>query len=167
MAGAVALSRPIAGLKDSKKLSPGQRQWLAAIITTQAAAYGLGWVSPQEVDTIGLTAAVKLAMERAMAEIRLPYDQLIVDGNYNFLVDLPGSQAMIRADDSVPAVSAASIIAKVARDTYMQQQAMHYPGYGFERHVGYGTAAHRAALATYGICDLHRRSYKPIQALLQ
>ena len=104
-------------------------------------------------------------MERAVQAIDEPYDALIIDGNYNFLPNMPGSCCIIKADDSVPAVGAASIIAKVARDNYMREIAARYPGYAFENHVGYGTLAHQAALKALGVCDLHRRSFAPIRLL--
>ena len=165
VAGAVLLRRPLAGLRDSKKLSKRQRAELDILIRAKAVAYGLGWATPVEVDTLGLTAAVRLAMERAVAQISHDFTELVVDGSYNFLAADPRSKAVIKADDSVPAVSAASIIAKVARDTYMAQQAATYPGYGFDHHVGYGTARHRSALAELGHCDLHRLSFAPLRAL--
>jgi ribonuclease HII len=167
VAGAVVLRTRIAGLKDSKKLTKLQRQRLDIIIRKRALAIGLGWVTPQEVDTLGLTGAVRLAMERAVAEVRVPYDELIIDGNYNFLKDDPKSRCLIKADDTVAAVSAASIVAKVARDRHMSEISVSYPGYHFEKHVGYGTTAHVSALGTLGVCDLHRRSFAPIQALLE
>jgi len=167
VAGAVSLGKPIAGLKDSKLLSKRQREKLAVEIELWALAFGIGWVEPAEVDEIGLSAAVGLAMQRALEQITLSYDEIIIDGNFNFLADNPKAKAIIKADNSVPAVSAASIIAKVARDQYMAGQAADYPGYGFERHVGYGTALHLEKLKLYGICDLHRRSFKPISALVQ
>jgi ribonuclease HII len=166
VAGAVLLAAPIAGLKDSKKLSKLQRERLDAEIRVSATAFGLGWVTPQEIDEIGLTAAVRLAMERAFAGITVPYEQIIIDGNLNFFADNPKAKELIGADNIVPAVSAASIIAKVARDRYMAEQSTRYPGYGFEKHVGYGTAVHIAALKVQGICDLHRQSFKPVRALL-
>jgi ribonuclease HII len=166
VAGAVVLRSRIAGLKDSKKLTKQQREHLDVLIRKKALAIGLGWVTPQELDGLGLTGAVRLAMQRAVAEIKVPYDELIVDGNYNFLKDNSQSRCLIRADDTIAAVSAASIVAKVARDRYMQEIALQYPGYYFERHVGYGTTAHAGALETLGICDLHRRSFAPVQALL-
>jgi ribonuclease HII len=166
VAGAVALDVPIAGLADSKKLSKAERVRLDAEIRLHAVAFGLGWVTPQEIDEIGLTEAVRLAMQRAMAEIRLPYDEVVVDGNYNFLSEDPKSSCVIKADDTVPAVSAASILAKVARDAYMSNASLTYPGYHFENHVGYGTAAHAAAIELQGICDLHRRSFAPVRATL-
>ncbi|HYH75466.1 MAG TPA: ribonuclease HII [Candidatus Saccharimonadales bacterium] len=166
VAGAVLLAEPLPGLKDSKKLSKKRREVLDAIIREQAVAYGLGWVDPAEIDRIGLTASVRLAMQRAVACITSTYDALIIDGNYNFLHDHPLSSCLIKADDTVPAVSAASIIAKVARDNYMADSSATHQGYGFEKHVGYGTAQHIAALKEHGVSALHRRSFAPIKALL-
>jgi ribonuclease HII len=167
VAGAVILHKPIAGLKDSKLLSKKQREKLAIIIHDQALAVGIGWVDPATIDAHGLTEAVSLAMHRALAQITHAYDQLIVDGNFNFFADNPKAQAVIKADNSVPAVSAASIVAKVARDQYMASLVSTYPDYGFEQHVGYGTALHLEKLKLHGVSDLHRRSFKPISALLQ
>ena len=166
VAGAVILARPIAGLTDSKLLTAKKRESLANDIKIEAVAYGLGWVAPSEVDEIGLTEAVRLAMQRAMAEIDIEYDEIIIDGNYNFFPNEPKAKAIIKADLTIPEVSAASILAKVARDQYMAEAALRYPNYAFEKHVGYGTAAHVAALKLYGVCDLHRLSYKPIKALM-
>ena len=166
VAGAVALRAPIPGLKDSKKLSKKQRERLDAEIRVEALAFGVGWVTALEVDQVGLTEAVRLAMQRALAQIDVAYDELIVDGNHNFFPENPKSRALIAADNLVPEVSAASIIAKVARDRFMADMSASYPGYAFERHVGYGTAAHQAALQQLGVCTLHRRSFKPIQAYI-
>jgi ribonuclease HII len=167
VAGAVILRGPITGLKDSKKLSKKQREILAAGIESEALAYGLGWVWPDELDSLGITTSVKRAMERALEAIRLPYDEVIIDGNINYLPEIVCSRAIIKADDTVPAASAASIIAKVARDNYMSMEAhAKYPEYGFDKHVGYGTAAHIKALADHGVTDIHRKSYKPIRQLM-
>lgn len=167
VAGAVILNGPILGLKDSKKLTKQQRERLAATIQVEAAAVGLGWVEPTELDKIGLTAAVGLAMRRALDEIDVGFEEIIIDGNLNYFPKDERARAIIKADDSVPAVSAASIVAKVARDNYMATIAHHkYPEYAFDRHVGYGTSQHLAMLKLYGVCDLHRKSFRPIQALL-
>jgi ribonuclease HII len=167
VAGAVALATPIFGLKDSKKLSKRQREALTILINQQAAAVGIGWVSALEVDTIGLTAAVRLAMARALDQIDTAYDEIIIDGSFNFLADNPKATTLVKADDLIPAVSAASIVAKVARDNYMTELGAQLPQYGFESHVGYGTAQHLAALRVHGVTEHHRKSYKPIAALLQ
>lgn len=166
VAGAVLLEKPMRGLRDSKKLTREQREVCDKRIRKTARAIGIGWVWVEELDQIGMTKAVQLAMQRALAQIDLPYNELIIDGNYNYLKDVPSSRALVKADDKIPAVSAASIVAKVARDAYMREIAQKHPHYGFESHVGYGTKAHRDALALYGICELHRRSFEPIQQLV-
>jgi ribonuclease HII len=167
VAGAVVLAEPITGLKDSKKLTKSQRENLAEIIKSRAGAMGLGWVQPAEIDDIGLTAAVQLAMTRALGEIIIKYDEIIIDGNMNFLQSEPKARTIVKADDSVPAVSAASIVAKVARDNYMAEIAEQYPDYGFDVHVGYGTVLHLEQLKLHGVSEQHRRSFKPVAALLQ
>jgi ribonuclease HII len=177
VAGAVALTDDFAlpagtawKLADSKVMSKLQRQAADAGIRQIALAFGLGWVSSQEVDDLGLTAAVGLAMRRAVVAVQavgVIAEQVIIDGKINYLPDIAGSQAVIKADGSVPAVSAASIIAKVARDNWMAREAARlYPGYGFERHVGYGTREHQLALQKLGVSPLHRRSFRPIAKLM-
>lgn len=165
VSGAVILPGALPGVRDSKLLSQRQREILAATIEIEAVAWAIGWASSQEVDELGLSGAVRLSMERALAGIEADYDEVVIDGNVNFLAALPHTHTLIKADQLVPAVSAASILAKVARDSFMRQQALLHPGYGFERHVGYGTTAHRQALSRLGICELHRRSVAPIREL--
>jgi len=171
VAGAVVLPDRIkpdgaVQLRDSKKLSKVQREVAAQWIHTHALAVGLGWVGPAEVDTLGLTEAVRLAMHRAVGAVDIAYDEIVVDGNINYFADNAKARSLVKADDLVPSVSAASIVAKVARDNYMTELALQYPGYGLERHVGYGTALHIAALKELGVSDIHRLSYKPIQTYL-
>lgn len=164
VAGAVILRSPVPGLDDSKKLSKKKRNELALLIQANAEV-GLGWVSAGEVDSLGLTEAVRLAMQRAYDGLSLEHDKIIIDGNYNFLAHIENTEAIIQADGSIPAVSAASIVAKVARDTYMEQ-LIGYDNWEFSRHVGYGTARHIELLAQYGVSDQHRLSYKPIKRIL-
>lgn len=151
-------------LGDSKKLSKKQRELADAEIRKIAPGIGIGWVTPAEIDEIGLTAAVSLAMARALEHITNEYDEIIIDGHHNFLANAPKTRALIKADDTEPSVSAASIVAKVARDNYMASLDNEY---GFAQHVGYGTALHLARLREHGVSDQHRRSFKPVKALLQ
>ncbi|MDB5184591.1 MAG: Ribonuclease [Candidatus Saccharibacteria bacterium] len=161
----------LAALRDSKMLSRAQRTKLAAEIRQHAVAIGIGWVSAARIDFYGLTAAVRMAMEEALNASGQTSAEVVIDGNFNFLQHLDGGgykiSTLIKADATVPAVSAASIIAKVARDEHMSLASRAFPEYGFEKHVGYGTALHRAALAEHGICELHRLSVKPVKALVQ
>ena len=154
-------------LRDSKKMTKSQREVAAELINCHALAIGVGWVEAAAIDSGGITQAVKSAMEQALAAVTIEYGEVIVDGNYNYLASDVRARAVIKADDSIPAVSAASIIAKVARDRYMAAQSIIFPGYGFEDHVGYGTARHLRALQELGITELHRHSFKPIRALLE
>jgi ribonuclease HII len=164
--GAVVLGGTIIdGLTDSKKLSKKRREVLDIEIRKRADGIGLGWVSSNEIDQIGLSEALVLATKRAVAQINVPYHEIIIDGTINFLRDTAKGQFVItlkKADLLVPAVSAASIVAKVARDRYMYEQDAIYPEYGFARHVGYGTVEHRAAIKKYGITPLHRLSIAPL-----
>ncbi|MGH7218050.1 MAG: ribonuclease HII [Candidatus Microsaccharimonas sp.] len=170
--GAVVLSQDMAGLEgltDSKKLSAKRRVELDAIIRKQALGWGLGWVHAQEIDEVGLSAALRLATIRAVQEVKAPYHEIVIDGTINFLKDTAkGSYVttMPKADFLIPAVSAASIIAKVARDAYMEQQDLVFPGYGLGSHVGYGTAKHASALQALGVTELHRKSFAPIAKLI-
>lgn len=163
----------VAELTDSKKLTPKKRAELSPLILREAAATGLGWVSSEELDKYGLSASLKLATRRAVKQVlarKVKFDEIIIDGTGNFLVGTP-LEGMVstlkKADSLVREVSAASIIAKEARDEYMVRLAERYPGYGFEKHVGYGTAAHSAALKELGVCPEHRRSFRPIKAILE
>lgn len=167
VAGAVILSSHVKGLTDSKLLSKKQREEFDMLIRSNVSAIGIGWVEASVVDEIGINKAVGLAMQRALDMITIEYEEIIIDGNINYLSKNPKSMAVIKADFSVPSVSAASIVAKVARDNYMIDLSFKYPDYGFAKHVGYGTALHIEKLKLHGVSDQHRRSYKPIKALLK
>ncbi len=167
VAAAVVLKSSITGLNDSKILTKKQRQMLSAQIQEKAVAYGIGWVAPAFIDMYGLTLSVTRAMQQALAAIDVKYDEVIIDGNYNFLPNEPLATCIVKADSSVPSVSAASIIAKVARDNYMQLAHKSFPDYGFDCHVGYGTKLHLQRLHEFGICELHRKSFKPVRKLVQ
>lgn len=167
--GAVILGREIEGLTDSKKLTKKRREALYDEIYEKAAAVGLGWVSAEEIDTLGLASALAEACKRALDMVDtlgVAYHEIIIDGTVNLLAGTTKGQyvqTMKKADLLVPSVSAASIVAKVARDRYMSEQDGVYPGYGFGSHVGYGTAAHRAAIERLGVTPLHRLSFAPLQ----
>lgn len=161
--GAVMLGGDeIIGLTDSKKLTKLQRERLALEIRQKAAAVGIGWVSAKTIDQIGLGAALKLAARRALSQIRAEYQEIIIDGTVR-LIDDPRVTLMKKADLLVPSVSAASIVAKVARDHYMRHLDGVFPGYKFTNHVGYGTAVHRQAIDALGASPVHRLSYQPLK----
>lgn len=165
--GACLLPEPIEGLNDSKKLSAKKREALAEIIREKA-IFGLGWIPVAELDELGLTEALCKAARDAVSQISGEFDEVIIDGTMNFLRGTKYeniAQFLPKADQLVPEVSAASIIAKVSRDHYMYELADKFPGYGFEKHVGYGTAAHKAAIEELGLCPEHRRSFRPIAEL--
>lgn len=168
--GAVVLGdTDIKGLTDSKKLSPMARKRLSDEILLKASAVGLGWVHSSEIDEHGLSKSLELACRRALEQITVPYHEIIIDGTVNFLKDTGKGRfvtTMKKADLLIASVSAASIVAKVARDEWMAAKDELYPGYGFSSHVGYGTAAHKAALTKLGLTPLHRRSFAPIAKLV-
>lgn len=155
----------IEGMTDSKKLSASRRTAFSEIIRNEAVDIGVGVVSAEEVDNVGLTDAVRLAMNRAVQGITVDYDLIIIDGNYNYLADNGKSMTLVKADSKIPSVSAASIIAKTTRDKMMLDAVKEFPEYGFEKHVGYGTKLHLARLKMHGPCRLHRASYRPIRSL--
>ncbi|MEX2014842.1 MAG: ribonuclease HII [Candidatus Saccharimonadales bacterium] len=159
--GAVILGEPIPGLKDSKMLTARRRQKFAQEILEKAVFAGLGWAEPKEIDDYGLSTAHMLACMRAVRNAPR-CSQIIIDGNINYLPGYENAICKVKADQTVPQVSAASIVAKVARDKYMSEQALIHKNYGFDRHVGYGTKLHIESLKKQGLCVLHRKSYKPI-----
>lgn len=170
VAAAVALPpRPklarLLGLDDSKKLTPAQRESLAAEIRAQAIALGLGSASPREIDRMNIYQAALLAMRRAVQALPVAADHLLVDARRIPHVSAPQT-ALVRGDSLDGAIAAASIVAKVHRDALMQRLDARFPGYGFARHKGYATAEHLAALRRAGATPLHRRSFAPVAAVL-
>ena len=164
--GAVILAdTPLAGLKDSKQLSRLQREKLVPLLKQNAFYIGLGWVEATEIDQVGLSAGLVLAANRATKKLKLNYQRAVIDGGFNYAPDIFGAEPIIKADTSVAAVSAASVLAKVARDELMIKMAEIYPGYGFETNVGYGTPAHLEAINIFGPCPLHRLSFAPLKYL--
>lgn len=158
-------ARPIDGLRDSKKLSASARERLADLIRERAAAWCVAESSVTEIDQLNILQATMLAMQRAVAGLgRIP-DDVWVDGNR--CPNWPWrSQAVVKGDDKVAAIAAASILAKTARDQFMCRLHADYPAYGFAQHMGYGTAAHLAALKAHGACPQHRRSFAPVKLVL-
>ena len=171
VAGAVVLdpNQPIIGLRDSKKLSPARREQLYAEIMQKARAWGIGQASPSEIDTLNILQATMLAMRRAIEALseRLGEwpSKALIDGNRCPILPI-ASEAIVKGDAKEPAISAASIIAKVTRDQQMQVLHTQYPQYGFNQHMGYPTEAHMQALKQYGPCEEHRRTFAPVRDLI-
>lgn len=156
---------PIAGLADSKKLSERQRDQLAPVIREHALAWAVAYAEVEEIDSLNILQATLLAMRRAVLALDIQPQQVLVDGLYCPQTGIP-SQAIVKGDSKVAAISAASILAKTARDALMLQLHEQYPHYGFADHKGYPTAAHLAALREHGVSDVHRRSFRPVRELL-
>jgi ribonuclease HII len=158
-------ARPISGLADSKKLSAAKREQLFDVIKQDALSWAFATASVEEIDTLNILQASLLAMKRAVENLSVQPQQILVDGLHCPKVTMP-ARAIVKGDSKEPAISAASILAKVARDHAMQALHARYPQYGFDRHKGYGTALHMTALAEHGVSLVHRRSYAPIKKLL-
>lgn len=171
VAAAVILdpTRPIDGLADSKALKESRREALAVEIRSRSLAWGLGWADAAEVDAINVLQATFLAMRRALLALHAPPSHVVVDGNrcpnLGGLASPCTALAVVRGDATVPCISAASILAKCARDECLRELDARYPGYGFAAHKGYPTAAHVAALRRLGASPVHRRSFAPVQLL--
>lgn len=161
---AVVLDGAIEGLRDSKLLTRGRREQLARLIRTQARAIGIGWASRSFIDQHGLTAAQKLAATRALAAVGGSPTAILLDGKHNYIGD-GRVKTIVGGDALEPSISAASIIAKVARDAYMVRMHQRFPAYGFSSHVGYATPQHRSALQASGPCLLHRLSFVTLRNL--
>lgn len=159
-AAAVILSPhvQIPGLNDSKKLSDKRRRELFPVICEQALAYGIAFATEQEIDEINILQATFLAMERALAQLKIRPDLVLIDGNRQKDFGLP-VKTVVKGDSLSANIAAASVLAKVTRDDFMVRQAEQFPEYGFEIHKGYGTKAHYAALEQYGPCPIHRKTF--------
>jgi ribonuclease HII len=156
----------ISGLADSKALSARCREALAGEIRASALAWAIASASVAEIDAINILQASLLAMRRAVEQLRTTPCEVLVDGNHCPAIGYP-VRAVVRGDSRVPAISAASILAKTARDAEMLRLHQIYPDYGLDKHKGYPTAVHLAALRRHGVSEIHRRSYAPIRRLLQ
>jgi ribonuclease HII len=172
VAAAVILrrGRPIDGVADSKTLSPDERTRLSRIIRDSAVCFGIGWADRAEIDALNILQATFLAMRRAVLAMTLTPDHVLVDGNQ--LPQLGGfgvrvtARAIVGGDATEPAISAASILAKTARDDYMNHMDTLYPAYSFATHKGYATPLHQRLLELHGPCPLHRRSFAPVRLAL-
>jgi len=167
VAAAVILDdlRPIAGLNDSKKLSAARREKLFDEIRAKALCCSIAQASVEEIDEINILQATLLAMRRAVEGLRLKPAKVLVDGNRLPVLDVL-AEAIVKGDATVPAISAASILAKVTRDRWCAELDARYPQYGFATHKGYGTAEHLAALQTLGACPEHRKTFAPVTRVL-
>ena len=161
IASAVILKKHIPGLKDSKKLSPPQRNKLSALII-QNSFYSIGSASEQEIDEINILQASLLAMKRAILNLSVVPDKVLVDGIQKPDIDLP-IQTIVGGDSLISEISAASIIAKVYRDNLMITFDKNYPEYGFSKHKGYGTKMHLQSIMTHGPCHIHRKTFKGVK----
>jgi ribonuclease HII len=168
VAAAVILDelQPIRGLADSKALSAGRRERLFDEIRANALACCIAEASVEEIDRLNILHATMLAMRRAVDGLRLPPNKVLVDGNRLPVLRVP-AEAIVKGDAKVPAISAASILAKVHRDRLCGELDARFPAYGFGTHKGYPTPEHLAALRAHGACEAHRRSYAPVREALQ
>lgn len=156
---------PIEGLTDSKKLSERRREALAILIRERAIAWSVATATAEEIDRLNILQATMLAMQRAVAGLATRPTEVLVDGNRVPQLSIP-ARAVIKGDLTQPAISAASILAKTARDASLADLHAQYPQYGFDQHKGYGTALHLAKLRQYGPCPAHRTSFAPVRACL-
>jgi ribonuclease HII len=163
---AVILKSPIEGLKDSKLLTPKKREQLALMIEEQALCFAYGRAEVEEIDELNIHHATLLAMQRAVMALSHTPKEVFIDGLYTPNLGSIPTKAIVKGDSLIPAISAASILAKVKRDKEMEVMDELYPGYGFAQHKGYPTASHRKALITLGPSIIHRKSFAPVAALL-
>jgi ribonuclease HII len=167
VAAAVILDdrQPIHGLADSKKLSAKRREALFDEIRAKALCCSIAQASVEEIDKLNILQATLLAMRRAVLGLRLPPKLVLVDGNRLPVLEIR-SEAIVKGDEKVPCISAASILAKVTRDRWCKQYHVEFPQYGFDQHKGYGTAEHLAALRQHGACPQHRKTFRPVREVL-
>ena len=167
VAAAVILDerQPIQGLADSKKLSAKRREALFDEIRAKVLCCSIAQASVEEIDALNILQATLLAMRRAVLGLRLPPKLVLVDGNRLPVLDIR-SEAIVKGDEKVPCISAASILAKVTRDRWCKQYHVEFPQYGFDQHKGYGTAEHLAALRQNGACPQHRKTFRPVREVL-
>ncbi|MGL4409237.1 MAG: ribonuclease HII [Zoogloea sp.] len=158
-------ARPIAGLNDSKKLSAAKRDKLAVEIREKALAWCIAEASVEEIDRLNILHATMLAMQRAVAGLATQPDKVMVDGNRCPPISIP-CEAVVKGDALVQEISAASILAKTARDALLLELDQRYPQYGLAGHKGYPTAAHLAALRTHGACEIYRKSFGPVRDII-
>jgi ribonuclease HII len=156
--------RPISGLRDSKKLSEKKRLYLAEAIRENALAWAVAHAEVTEIDTINILQASLLAMQRAVEALNVQPDMALIDGLHCPSLQIP-AEAIVKGDDKVAQIAAASILAKTARDKEMLVLHREYPQYGFDRHKGYGTAIHLAAIRVHGACPAHRLSFAPLRTM--
>jgi ribonuclease HII len=160
------LEQALDGVRDSKALSPSERERLYGVIQAKALAVGVGMVPPGQIDELGIVPATKEAMALAIAQLPFPPDFLLVDFLALPRLDYP-QKSIVHGDALSFSIAAASIVAKVSRDRFMVELDSQHPGYGFASHKGYGTPQHRAALYRLGPCPIHRFSYAPVKAAMQ
>ena len=167
VAAAVILdpNKPIAGLADSKKLTERKREQLSEIIQQQALSWSIAEASVAEIDELNILQATLLAMQRAVAGLHIQPDEVLVDGNRLPYLPMP-ALAIVKGDSKIPAISAASIIAKVYRDNLMVEYHRLYPDFSFHLHKSYGTSQHLSEIQQFGFLEVHRKSFNPVKTLI-
>ncbi|NTV36065.1 MAG: ribonuclease HII [Anaerolineaceae bacterium] len=155
----------LSGVRDSKQMSPSQREYWADVIRLEALAWGVGFASQQEIDQMGILPSTRLAMQRSLDALSNAPEHLLIDALVLRENQLPQT-SLIKGDSRSLSIAAASVLAKTARDAVMRAEDLNWPGYGFARHKGYGTAIHQAAIKKLGPCPLHRMSFRPLHPVV-
>jgi len=158
--------RAPAGIADSKVLSPRERERLTILIKSRALAWSIAWASVEEIDALNILQASLLAMRRAVEGLSVPPDEVLLDGAHCPVLAIP-ARAIVDGDAKVRVISAASVLAKTARDAEMCRLHERFPQYGFDEHKGYPTPRHLKALRRHGVCEVYRRSFAPVRLLLE